>query len=235
MLFEESGIIAAYGKERTYTVIGAAVIKNGLHKRPVLVLFIIQVILILACVLQIAVVNGNLLDILFCFMMDPNLDFDQDLADKSTACDVRNNVWATLLGWPGNLSLVIGDSVVVWRAWTLWEHHTGVQWMLVIFGICNGVANIVANLYSSISDITDPTIRMVLQKFYLILSLVLNILATMLIAYKIWLVLWNLKLKHRNINGPFKSNKTFVKDPRVTHANWKYSSWVDLTRLDFVQ
>ncbi|KAF9062194.1 hypothetical protein BDP27DRAFT_297355 [Rhodocollybia butyracea] len=209
MLFDESSILAAVGDETALSVVETVVMcvvfgfyvavatialyflgQKGSQKLPVLVLFIIQTILILVSGWQFVLWNGSFLDLFFCVFMDSKLDFDQDLAKRIAVCDIHVKGWISMQGWPAYLNLLVGDVVVVWRAWALWESHSGVQWMLVILGICNGVANIVDNLYSSdlkFLDTAGPTMQLFLTNFYLILSLGLNILATMLIAYKTWI------------------------------------------------
>ncbi|KAF9064646.1 hypothetical protein BDP27DRAFT_1333243 [Rhodocollybia butyracea] len=208
-LFEESSTLTTIGKNALSTLTGAIIMcvtfgvyiaaavialyilsQNGLRKWPVLILSIIQIILILASILQAVDVNAYLLDLLFHVLADSKLDFNQDLEDRMAAFDVQSKIWVGIQGGPGVLSLLLGDTVVLWRAWALWEYHTAVQWMLVILGISNGVI-IIGERFSGPSmlahlDITDPILLLICQNFYFLFSIALNILATVLIAYKTW-------------------------------------------------
>ncbi|KAF9062279.1 hypothetical protein BDP27DRAFT_1368987 [Rhodocollybia butyracea] len=90
-------------------------------------------------------------------------------------------------GLENSAFLLVGDTIVVWRAWVLWEYHSVIQWTLVILGICNAVVNIADSSYTAesvIAKLPASTPRAVAGYFYLIFSLALNIVAVMLIAYK---------------------------------------------------
>ncbi|KAF9059238.1 hypothetical protein BDP27DRAFT_1431619 [Rhodocollybia butyracea] len=213
MLFDEADILAEIGNVSRYSVIGTAVMciefgvyiplatialyilwQKGLRKPPILIMFIIQIILILNSIWEVVLVGGlSLLDALFYVFVDPQLDFEQGLAARLAAVEgVHRERWFRMLGWPGSINVLVGDSVVVWRAWALWEHRPIVQWMLIILGMCNGVLNILDNLYSSgIGGVPVPSnipLRMFSLNVFLIFSLALNIIATMLIVYKIWIL-----------------------------------------------
>ncbi|KAF9059239.1 hypothetical protein BDP27DRAFT_1453425 [Rhodocollybia butyracea] len=213
MLFDEAGILTEIGNISKYSVIGIAVMcvefgvyiplataalyilwGKGLQKPPILIMFIIQIILVLNAIWEVVLVGGmSLLDALFYLFIDPRLDFEQGLAARLAAVEgVRRKGWSKMLGWPGNINLLVGDSVVVWRAWVLWEQRPIVQWMLVILGICNGALNILDSIYSSgiggVPIPSDNTLRLFITNLFLLFSLALNIAATMLIVCKVWLL-----------------------------------------------
>ncbi|KAE9397528.1 hypothetical protein BT96DRAFT_976975 [Gymnopus androsaceus JB14] len=48
-------------------------------------------------------------------------------------------IWDIQWNFPGNMNLLVSDMVVIWRAWALWSSHKGVQILLVVLGVCNGV------------------------------------------------------------------------------------------------
>ncbi|KAF9060316.1 hypothetical protein BDP27DRAFT_1407165 [Rhodocollybia butyracea] len=108
--------------------------QKGFQKWPVLVLFIVQIILIFVAVWQVVGANGELLDPLFYVMINLTVEPNQELG----GLDIPDKIWGKIWGWPGSINLLIGDSVVLWRAWALWKHNTAVQWTLLILGICNG-------------------------------------------------------------------------------------------------
>ncbi|KAF9061159.1 hypothetical protein BDP27DRAFT_1406826 [Rhodocollybia butyracea] len=213
MLFDEAGILTEIGNISKYSVIGIAVMcvefgvyiplataalyilwGKGLQKPPILIMFIIQIILVLNAIWEVVLVGGmSLLDALFYIFIDPRLDFEQGLAARLAAVEgVHRKGWSKMLGWPGNINLLVGDSVVVWRAWVLWEQRPVVRWMLIILGICNGALNILDSLYSSgiggVPIPSDNTLRLFITNLFLLFSLALNIAATMLIVCKVWLL-----------------------------------------------
>ncbi|KAF9038253.1 hypothetical protein BDP27DRAFT_1374672 [Rhodocollybia butyracea] len=216
MLPEEAVLLSEVGNTLKYAVIESVTVcialglyipvsvialyilwQKGLRKPPVLVLFIIQVILILNSIWQVVIVAGRLLWEL-CYILvhsDSSLSSDWGLSDRIASLYIYGREWEGMSGWPGNLNLLVGDIVVLWRAWALWEHHNVVQWMLIILGICSGVLNIVTNLCASVIEkfpfpVTSDnlSLRLFVVNMYLVFSLALNTLATMLIAYKLWRV-----------------------------------------------
>jgi len=209
MLFEEPSVLKDCGGDLAATLLGSALMcivfgayigvsavalhllgQRSLRQLPSLILFIIQISLILTSVWQVVAMNGNMLGQLFDILVNPKLDPEQQLEDRIIASSILNKTWSAFSRWPGNINLLVGDIVVVWRAWALWEGHTAIQWMLVTFGICNGVANIVDILFNAIAKVpaqSGSVVRQLSQNLFLVISLALNILATILIAYKTWI------------------------------------------------
>ncbi|KAF9062193.1 hypothetical protein BDP27DRAFT_1428169 [Rhodocollybia butyracea] len=147
-------------------------------------------------------------------------------------------------GWPGQLSLLVGDTIVVWRAWSLWEHHTAIQWTLVVLGICNGVLNIAACLYTAFEIAkllpvasSESTLRVIGENFYLIFSLALNIVVIMLIAYKTWIhsnVTKALcKNEHSNKRSPFFNVLVFLVESGATFCILQ-AGYCTITLLDII-
>ncbi|KAF9062197.1 hypothetical protein BDP27DRAFT_1406323 [Rhodocollybia butyracea] len=186
MLFNESGILAGFGRQLGDNLIGGIVTcvlfagylhvsaialylicQKGLHKPPILIMFIIQISLILSSIWQAVIVNGEFLDQVFHILVDFKADTNEDLGDRMSAWESHDQVWVSMWGWPGSINLLIGDIIVVWRAWTLWEHHTAVQWILIILGICNGVVNLVDSLYiTEVPAPSDNTLRLFSWNFF---------------------------------------------------------------------
>ncbi|KAJ7592348.1 hypothetical protein C8J56DRAFT_1024380 [Mycena floridula] len=87
---------------------------------------------------------------------------------------------------------LIGDSIVVWRAWVLWTNHRRVHMLLCIclFGTFVGVTADLAFVILSDSPQFSANPRFsstILRSLILMLPLFLtNFIATILIAYKVW-------------------------------------------------
>ncbi|KAJ7592250.1 hypothetical protein C8J56DRAFT_1046616 [Mycena floridula] len=90
------------------------------------------------------------------------------------------------------LNYLIGDSIVVWRAWVLWTNHPRVRMLLCIClsGTFVGViVDLAFHILFQLSQFSDsprfpPTGR---QTLILTLPLFLtNLISTLLIAYKVW-------------------------------------------------
>ncbi|KAF9062189.1 hypothetical protein BDP27DRAFT_1406319 [Rhodocollybia butyracea] len=209
MLFEESATLTKIGSMVWYNLIGSIVMsvefgiyilastitlhllcQKGLQKPRVIILFTTQLILILVSIWQFTTVNGNLLAQLCDVLVNPELEMllNQTLEDRLTLSSARNKIWSEVSVWPGNIKFLIADSIVAYRAWTLWRHHAFVQWLLAFFGMSNAVINIVDGFYSSgiAKAPSSGSLRLLSQSFFLMVSLALNILATALIVYKTW-------------------------------------------------
>ncbi|KAF9062276.1 hypothetical protein BDP27DRAFT_296142 [Rhodocollybia butyracea] len=208
MLFEESGTLTKIGSLLWYNLIGSVLMsvefgiyilasaitlhllyQKGLQKPRVITLFTTQLILIVISIWQFTTVNGELLAQLFDVLANPKLKMilSQQLEDRLTLA-MQTTIWTKVGVWPANIKLLIGDSIVAYRAWVLWRQHTIVRWVLGFLGISNAVVNIIDGFYSSgiAKAPSSGTLRLVSQSFFLIVSVSLNVLATMLIVYKTW-------------------------------------------------
>ncbi|KAJ7592271.1 hypothetical protein C8J56DRAFT_1046645 [Mycena floridula] len=90
------------------------------------------------------------------------------------------------------LNYLIGDSIVVWRAWVLWTNHSRVHMLLCIclFGTFVGVTvDLVFAVLFELSRFSDTPRFPPTGQRTLILTLPLfltNLISTLLIAYKVW-------------------------------------------------
>ncbi|KAJ7592244.1 hypothetical protein C8J56DRAFT_1046613 [Mycena floridula] len=116
----------------------------------------------------------------------PIFGFDPPNVERSLInMDILSNTMA-------RLNYLIGDSIVVWRAWVLWTNHPRVHMLLCICLICTFVGTTVDFSFTilfHLSQFSDtprfpPT---GLRTLILILPLFLtNFTSTVLIAYKVW-------------------------------------------------
>ncbi|KAJ3822935.1 hypothetical protein F5878DRAFT_184405 [Lentinula raphanica] len=89
------------------------------------------------------------------------------------------------IAWPVTLNLIISDCIVTWRAWVVWTGNTQLRLCLAIFAFASFVVNIIDCVFDDIA----------LKSFWAIsawdtaaafLSFGLNLIATLLIAFKVW-------------------------------------------------
>ncbi|KAJ7592103.1 hypothetical protein C8J56DRAFT_1024311 [Mycena floridula] len=90
------------------------------------------------------------------------------------------------------LNYLIGDSIVVWRAWILWTNHSKVHMLLCIclFGTFVGVTVDLAFviLFDSSQFSDSPRFSSLLTRSLILLLPLFwtNLISTLLIAYKVW-------------------------------------------------
>ncbi|KAJ7592311.1 hypothetical protein C8J56DRAFT_1131889 [Mycena floridula] len=126
------------------------------------------------------------LDLASTLIQLPTLGFNPPNVEKLLIkMDIFRNIMV-------RLNYLIGDSIVVWRAWILWTNHPRVHMLLHIclFGTFVGVTvDLALTILFDLSQFSDsprfpPT---GLRTLILILPLFLtNFIATVLIAYKVW-------------------------------------------------
>ncbi|KAJ7592312.1 hypothetical protein C8J56DRAFT_887017 [Mycena floridula] len=140
-----------------------------------------------------------------------------------------------LIGASISMFYLIGDSIVVFRAWVLWTNHSGVHVLLCIclFGTFVGVTvDLVFGILFALSQLSDsprfpPT---GLRTLILMLPLLLtNLISTLLIACKVWytiypiIIILLLALQKDNlestVNGQsFSQSLRFASRPQVSTA-----------------
>ncbi|KAJ7587571.1 hypothetical protein C8J56DRAFT_890491 [Mycena floridula] len=121
------------------------------------------------------------LDLVYSLISLPTFGFDPPNVERPTI--IMNILADTLI----RMNYLIGDSIVVWRAWVIWTDHSRVHMLLCIclFGTLDSPR------FSSLLP------RALIQDLPLFLT---NFISTMLIAYKVWKykaeIKQNLNLSH---------------------------------------
>ncbi|KAJ7592373.1 hypothetical protein C8J56DRAFT_780895, partial [Mycena floridula] len=96
---------------------------------------------------------------------------------------------------------LIGDFIVVWRAWILWTNHSRAHMLLCIclFGTFVGVTvDLALVILYDLSQFSDSPrfgsvcLRSLIQILPLFLT---NFISTVLIAYKVWYVEYQVEIK----------------------------------------
>jgi len=95
-------------------------------------------------------------------------------------------IWNAIIVWSVNLSILIADGIIVWRAYALWLNHRIVKWILIVILL----ADIALTFADTITDTVEETLEsnsiLTLDYISVVVSLIVNIVATSLIAYRAW-------------------------------------------------
>ncbi|KAF9072050.1 hypothetical protein BDP27DRAFT_1320997 [Rhodocollybia butyracea] len=96
-------------------------------------------------------------------------------------------VYNAITSWSSNIIIGVTDAVIVWRAWAMWMDNRKVRWTLLLLML----ADIGVSLADCIADFSsNPTTQshaITLDWVNLVLSLSVNMIATCLIAVRVWL------------------------------------------------
>ncbi|KAK0210289.1 hypothetical protein DFS33DRAFT_277116 [Desarmillaria ectypa] len=89
-----------------------------------------------------------------------------------------------------NMNFVIGDSVVIWRAWVLWNRKRWILlvsavFLLVTLGAGIGVTFAFATAPKAVSVFENPSLH-IWELMFILSTMATNIWATSLIAYRAW-------------------------------------------------
>ncbi|KAJ7592293.1 hypothetical protein C8J56DRAFT_781352, partial [Mycena floridula] len=135
------------------------------------------------------------MDLAFYSIQLPTLGFDPPNVERSL---INMDIFhATVL----RVNYLIGDSIVVWRAWVLWTNHPRVRMLLCIClsGTFVGViVDLAFNILFQSSQFSDSPRFFPIGSRTLILTLPLfltNFISTLLIAYKVWYVEYKVEIK----------------------------------------
>ncbi|KAG7452806.1 uncharacterized protein BT62DRAFT_925347 [Guyanagaster necrorhizus] len=89
-----------------------------------------------------------------------------------------------------NMNFVLGDGVVIWRAWVLWNRKrwilfASVIFLLVTLGAGIGVTFAFATAPKSVSVFENPSLH-IWELMFILSTMATNVWATSLIAYRAW-------------------------------------------------
>ncbi|KAE9404517.1 hypothetical protein BT96DRAFT_935654 [Gymnopus androsaceus JB14] len=109
------------------------------------------------------------------------LPAQEDAADSQPLL----NVWGVIEIWTGNLIYLMADTIIVWRAWAIWDNRP-VHWLLSILMFANIGVNIADSVADTRAELEDLVSGVTLDWVNVALSFAVNVVATSLIAYKAW-------------------------------------------------
>ncbi|KAE9406944.1 hypothetical protein BT96DRAFT_915093 [Gymnopus androsaceus JB14] len=107
----------------------------------------------------------------------------------------------------GDVMYLIADAVIVWRAWAIWVEKSNIKWslfILLLLDIGVTIADIITDAEFDTNPNTRPIPTETLDWVGIVLSLTVNIVATLLIAYRAW-------AHHRSIQTFAPNRKTQVR------------------------
>ncbi|GLB38829.1 hypothetical protein LshimejAT787_0506940 [Lyophyllum shimeji] len=169
----------------------AIFMRRGLHTWPSRVTFITSLVtLLLHSVHLVTFVIGLFLSVKAALLGDP-----ATIGDVSRVLASRDEIFPLILveNWVDQLEIYISDGVVIWRAWVLFSDAR--RWMmslpvaLFLGSIATGLgylATIVTLPAYLALQTRQPVLPFRLVTAHLALSFVTNVVATMLIAYRLW-------------------------------------------------
>jgi len=103
-------------------------------------------------------------------------------ADSQTLPNVMNEISS----WFSTIIILIADGIIVWRACAVWRHSRIVQGVLIFLMSANVGVNIADAAEDQLLTISE-TSSITLDWVSVLLSLAVNVVATLLIAYRAWI------------------------------------------------
>ncbi|KAF9064670.1 hypothetical protein BDP27DRAFT_1405224, partial [Rhodocollybia butyracea] len=122
-----------------------------------------------------------LMNDLYAFMQT----LEQGIIAQTQAANKKHMIWWYMFDWPVTTSILLSDGIVVWRAWCLFQQHRFWRLMLATCMIANIGINVADCIWADVrlGAADGPTILDWLSAAF---SLVVNMVATILVAYTAW-------------------------------------------------
>ncbi|KAF5354584.1 hypothetical protein D9758_011235 [Tetrapyrgos nigripes] len=144
--------------------------------------------------------------------LDPSVE-GQSFSDKSNTTIPAINKGGFAYDILFVFEFLIGDSIVLWRTWTIWHGRRQIVWLPIFLWVASLgclLAWIVTCAFQSIAkggwtkfSILDDDQNILLLTSY-VLSLSVNAFSTILIGFKAWQYSNHLKLYYANSSSPLK-------------------------------
>ncbi|KAE9403824.1 hypothetical protein BT96DRAFT_451425 [Gymnopus androsaceus JB14] len=142
-------------------------------------------------------IAGNLLLVKFGLVMS----LPGGLLAQETAANLKALLTSILNNWSGNFIYLIADTAIIWRAWALWAENRLIKWTLLIILLADIGISIADNIVGTKAYLTSNSVT--LDSLSTAVNLTVNIVATLLIAYRAW-------SHHRLIHAISRNKKTPV-------------------------
>ncbi|KIK54152.1 hypothetical protein GYMLUDRAFT_917537 [Collybiopsis luxurians FD-317 M1] len=158
--------------------------RTGLRTRPQQIALFLQLSLLLnsiCCFLSGCAISFTDIRVLLI-----HSDASRSLGDREITLDGLRSVnhFNLIIAWTSTINLLIADTLVIWRAWAIWRGNKLAQLIWIALGLSNTVFNI---LSVTIWNFNGPGATYIEQNLYLLISFIVNALATVAIAYKAWI------------------------------------------------
>jgi len=108
------------------------------------------------------------------------------IAAQIEASNQKTLVWEYMPGWPTTINLLLSDCIVVWRAWILFQDDKLWKLLLAVLMFANIAINIADCIWDNIEVTIEVSSSTILDWLSGLISLAVNIIATLLIAWKAW-------------------------------------------------
>ncbi|KAE9388298.1 hypothetical protein BT96DRAFT_981099 [Gymnopus androsaceus JB14] len=128
------------------------------------------------------------------------------LMAQEMAADLKVSVMIITQEWSGDFMVLIADMAIVWRAWALWSENRLIKWTLLIILLTDigvNIADVIADIRIDISTNGKCNRTVTLDWLGALLNLIVNIVATLLIAHRAW-------THHQSTRGISRNKKTQV-------------------------
>ncbi|KAE9389426.1 hypothetical protein BT96DRAFT_1025046 [Gymnopus androsaceus JB14] len=96
-------------------------------------------------------------------------------------------IWEQIINWSGNIEQFIADLIIAWRAWALWPNNKTVQWTLISLVLADIGVTIADSVVDTRKELSGANQSVTLDWVISVLSLLVNVVATSLIAYRAWM------------------------------------------------
>ncbi|KAE9410654.1 hypothetical protein BT96DRAFT_969021 [Gymnopus androsaceus JB14] len=166
---------------------------------------ILLCLLIATFILTVLYVMGNLLVDMLLLQYEVILPLPEGFTAEMTAISQPLlEVGAQISSWASSLIYLIGDLIVIWRAWVVWTHSKIVKLFLAFFVLVVIGINLADASVDNQKQLTVSGQTVILDCVFFALSLSVNVTLTLLIAYRTWMY-------HRSWDGiVILRGKTFV-------------------------
>ncbi|KAF5390857.1 hypothetical protein D9757_004533 [Collybiopsis confluens] len=124
----------------------------------------------------------------------------QAIVISSTHESTTINLFNNMIAWLMSLNLFIGDTLVIWRAWAIWHGHKWIQHIWIILAVCNAVPMFLALTIWGGPGSAENLRAVLKNSCNVLISLTINILATVAIAYKARMVVISRSKTQRSTN-----------------------------------
>ncbi|GAW02623.1 hypothetical protein LENED_004288 [Lentinula edodes] len=108
------------------------------------------------------------------------------LVAQAEASDRKTLAWQYMPSWAATVNLLLSDCIVVWRAWILFRDGKFWKISLAALMIANIGVNVADCIWGNIELSVEIASSTTLDWLSSIISLIVNIFATILIAFKAW-------------------------------------------------
>ncbi|KAE9395751.1 hypothetical protein BT96DRAFT_922602 [Gymnopus androsaceus JB14] len=152
-------------------------------------------LLIATFILMILYVMANLLVDMLLLQYEVILPLPEgSTAETAAVSQQLLEVGAQISNWTTNLILLIGDLIIIWRAWAVWMHSRMVKLLLALFVLVVIGVNLADAFVDNQKHLTATGQTVTLDSVFFALSLSVNVTLTLLIAYRTWTY-------HRSMRG----------------------------------